>query len=140
MAANYPWSEAFPGYTHNPWEAKITSFRRAVRVTGTEYDMEIQDLVDAACADLSLGGIIAAKVYNNQDPLINRAITLYVKSQFGWDNPDSEKYMESYQVLRRHLQLSSEYIIGEDDTSSGSSSGSGLSDGPTIIDPGLIRP
>jgi len=141
MAANHPWSSAYPGRSTNPWESEWNQLSRVLRITGVEYEHEITDLINAACADLGLGGIVPKKLYNNNDPLIRRAIHLYVKANFGLDNPDSEKYAASYDTLKRHLMLSSEYIIEEEDTSSGSSSGSGLSD-PTIFDPpgGIERP
>lgn len=83
--------------------------RRYVRLNHNRLDSEIIDLIEAARADLMLGGIIASKVENENDALIRRAVFLYVKSEFGLDNADADKYRNSYEMLKRHLQLSDEY-------------------------------
>lgn len=88
----------------------IYDVRRYLRINHTHLDAEITDLIGAARADLLLGGINAAKVNDESDALIKRAIVCYVKAEFGLDNADAEKYRNSYEMLKRHLQLSSEYI------------------------------
>lgn len=88
----------------------VYSIRRYLRINHTHFDTEITDLIGAARADLLLGGILPDKVNDETDALIKRAITVYVKAEFGLDNADSEKYRESYNMLKRHLMLSSEYI------------------------------
>ena len=45
------------------------------------------------------------------DPLIKRAITIYVKAHFGWNNPDAERLQQSYNMLKCHLALSQEYTV-----------------------------
>ncbi|HZJ99434.1 MAG TPA: hypothetical protein VFC79_05490, partial [Tissierellaceae bacterium] len=47
------------------------------------------------------------------DVLIQRAITLYVKANFGWDNPDAERLQQSYLMLKQHLSLSGDYNVVE---------------------------
>lgn len=84
--------------------------RRYLRINHTHFDGEITDLAEAAKADLKLGGILPARVDNDNDALIKRAIICYIKAEFGLDNSDSEKYRESYEMLKRHLMLSTEYI------------------------------
>ena len=91
-------------------EQYVYSVRRYLRINHTHFDAEITDLIGAAQADLLLGGIKAAKVEDESDALIKRAIVCYVKAEFGLDNADAEKYRNSYEMLKRHLQLSSEYI------------------------------
>lgn len=72
-------------------------------------DDEIQDLIDAAKADLMLSGVHKDKV-TDTDPLIKRAITLYCKANFGYEDPKlSERFQESYISLKHHLTLSAEY-------------------------------
>lgn len=80
----------------------VYDVRRYLRISHTHFDAEITDLL--------LGGIKAAKVEDESDALIKRAIVCYVKAEFGLDNADAEKYRNSYEMLKRHLQLSSEYI------------------------------
>lgn len=91
-------------------EQYVYSIRRYLRINHTHFDAEITDLIGAARADLLLGGIKVAKVNDESDALIKRAIVVYVKAEFGLDNADGEKYRESYNMLKRHLMLSSEYI------------------------------
>lgn len=91
-------------------EQYVYSIRRYLRINHTHFDAEITDLIGAARADLLLGGIKADKVNDEGDALIKRAIVVYVKAEFGLDNADGEKYRESYNMLKRHLMLSSEYI------------------------------
>lgn len=72
-------------------------------------DDEIQDLIDAAKADLILSGVHKDKVVD-KDPLVKRAITLYCKAHFGYEDPKlSERFQESYISLKHHLTLSAEY-------------------------------
>ncbi len=73
------------------------------------FDNEINDLIKAAKADMILIGILPEKVNDETDPLIKRAISIYCKANFGWNNPDSDKYQKSYSLLRTHLSLSAEY-------------------------------
>lgn len=95
-------------------ERYVLAFREALRIKHPKFDGEISDLIAAARADLcTLGGIKADKVCDESDPLIKRAITAYVKAEFGLDNGDAERYRESYEMIKRHLMLSDEYKTTE---------------------------
>jgi len=89
----------------------ILDIKTTLRIStnNTAFDSEIAGLIAAARADLMLVGILPAKANDDNDPLIKRAITVYVKAHFGWNNPDSEKLQQSYEMLKRHLALSQEY-------------------------------
>lgn len=89
--------------------ALLDDIKLTLRISNTAFDSEITDLISAARADLKLSGILESKVNDDTDPLIKRAITVYVKAHFGWNNPDSEKLQQSYEMLKRHLALSQEY-------------------------------
>jgi hypothetical protein len=53
-------------------------------------------------------------VYLGTDsPLIKRAITVYAKAHFGYNNPDSEKFVASYNGLKIHLALSGDFDVVE---------------------------
>ena len=84
----------------------IDDVKLTLRISNTAYDTEIQDLIDSAKSDLELCGV---KNINEEDVLIKRCIITYVKANFGWDNPDSEKLNMSYEMLRNHLTYSLEY-------------------------------
>lgn len=94
-------------------DSYLTSIRQYMRLTSTVHDDELKDLINAARADLTLGGVLEAKALDETDPLILRAIGTFVKAEFGLDNADSEKYRASYKDQRNGLALSDEYIAEE---------------------------
>ena len=77
-----------------------------IAATNTAFDGEVNDLISAATDDLALAGIISN---DNTDPLIKRAIITYCKAHYGYDNPDAERFLQSYLMLKMHLTLSTEY-------------------------------
>ena len=89
----------------------LNDIKTALRISinSTAFDSEIADLIAAARADLILAGVLPAKANDDNDPLIKRAITVYAKANFGWNNPDAEKLQQSYVMLKCHLSLSQEY-------------------------------
>ena len=91
-------------------DSYLESVRKYMRLTNTAHDSEIKDLINAARADLVLGGVIEEKANDESDPLILRAVGTYVKAEFGLDNDDSEKYRAAYKELRNGLTLSDSYI------------------------------
>jgi len=94
-------------------EELLLAARLAVRANRTGiFDGEIRDLISAARKELTEIGVLASKAYDDTDALTRRAVILYVKAEFGLDNPDAERYRESFDMLKRHLALSSEYIGG----------------------------
>jgi hypothetical protein len=87
----------------------LDDVRDALRADGTDLDAEIADLIDAAKADLILSGVSAAKVVDT-DPLVKRAVIVYCKAHFGYEDPNlSDRFAESYESLKHHLTLSNEY-------------------------------
>ncbi len=92
----------------------LADVKDALRESGTASDIEIQDLIDAAKADLQLSGVHPSKIVDT-DPLIRRAVTVYCKANFGYDDPKlSERFQESYISLKHHLTLSAEYTVGDE--------------------------
>lgn len=92
----------------------LADVKDALRESGTASDIEIQDLIDAAKADLQLSGVHPSKIVDT-DPLIKRAVTVYCKANFGYDDPKlSERFQESYTSLKHHLTLSAEYTVGDE--------------------------
>jgi uncharacterized phage protein (predicted DNA packaging) len=86
----------------------LESVKLALRVTISDFDEEIQDLIDAAKSDLSIAGV---DIINEDDPLIRRAIITYCKANFGYDNPEAERFQQSYDMLKQHLSLSYDYRV-----------------------------
>ena len=75
----------------------------------THFDGEIRDLIAAAEMDLIQSGVDPAKAVDHADPLIKRAIIMYCKAHFGWENADYERLEQAYQMLKAHLSLASDY-------------------------------
>ena len=87
----------------------LNDVKSALRVDGDDLDTEIQDLIDAAKADLQLSGVHKDKIVDT-DPLIKRAIIVYCKAHFGYEDPKlTERFQQSYISLKHHLTLSAEY-------------------------------
>ena len=89
--------------------ALLDEVKLHLRIAGTAYDGEVQLLIDAAKADLQLSGVDPEKVNAATDPLIKRAIVVYCKAHFGYDNPDAERLERAYAMLKAHLTLSQDY-------------------------------
>jgi len=87
----------------------------SLRIKTTTYNTEIQDLIDACIADLTISGILQSKIdtlnTDSPDILLKRCVILYCKSGFGLDNKDDTKYKLMYDSLKIHLMLSSEYTV-----------------------------
>ena len=93
--------------------ADIQDLRAYLRINHSLTDSEITDLIEAAKADLVIGGIKPEKVADESDPLIKKALVGYLKGNYGLDNEDAEKYQASYERLRDRLALSSDYGVHE---------------------------
>ena len=92
----------------------LNDVKDALRVSGNDLDIEITDLIEAAKADLRLSGVHNDKI-DDTDPLIKRAIMVYCKANFGYEDPKlSERFQESYISLKHHLTLSAEYTVGDE--------------------------
>ncbi|WP_028609730.1 head-tail connector protein [Paenibacillus harenae] len=89
----------------------LEDVKQALRIstTITAFDSEVIDLIAAARNDLRLSGVLAEKVENDSDSLIKRAVTLYCKAFFGYDNADADRQLASYNSMKAHLTLSAEY-------------------------------
>lgn len=88
----------------------LESAKNALRVSGADLDEEIQDLIDTAKADLKRVGILEAKIVET-DPLIKKAVITYCKANFGWDNPEAERFQSSYESIRNDLSHNKEYTV-----------------------------
>lgn len=86
----------------------LEKVKLALRIKSNSLDLEIQDLIESAKADLNISGV---KNLDEEDPLIIQAVKTYCKANFGLDNKDSEKYQKSYDMLKQHLSLCGEYNV-----------------------------
>jgi uncharacterized phage protein (predicted DNA packaging) len=88
----------------------LEEVKLALRITGDDFDNELIPLIEACKSDLALAGVASASIIDT-DYLIKRAVINYCKAEFGYDNPDSEKFKASYESLKTHLAIS--YRIDE---------------------------
>jgi len=100
--------------------ALLDEVKTQLRITTTEFDSEITDLINAAKADLYYSGLLKVDVSEEvflqgtlpaeiDVPLIKRAVILYCKAHFGYDNPEADRFQQSYEMLKNHLSLSADY-------------------------------
>ena len=90
----------------------LDKVKLALRLSGTALDGEVSDLINAAIADLRLVGInIPAEAGSSSktgDPLLDRAVVLYAKAEFGFID-DAERYRNAYDYLKCALSLTADY-------------------------------
>lgn len=92
----------------------LQDVKDALRVNGEDLNNEILDLIESAKADLILSGVNKDKVIDT-DPLIKRAIIVYCKANFGYDDVNmATRFEQSYISLKHHLTLSTEYTVGDE--------------------------
>lgn len=95
-------------------------------VTDTEYEDEIQDLIDAAKADLGIAGVTQAQV--ETDPLIRRAIKTFVAMSFG--APENyDQLLASYETQKKQMMSATGYTDWLDGSSESGADGDGTDTG-----------
>lgn len=79
--------------------------RMFVRQTNTDADEELIQTISACEADLFTGGVNDP---DGDDPLVQQAVKLYCKANFGYDQ-DAEKYQKAYEHVKSALALCRSY-------------------------------
>lgn len=79
--------------------------KNSLRVSGSDFDDEIMSLINAAREDLKTSGIASTTISDTSNSLVKNAIMNYCKAEFGYDNPDSEKFRKAYEYLKAKLSL-----------------------------------
>ena len=93
----------------------LSKVKLALRISGSAFDQEVQDLINAAFADLRLVGILVPELGEGADstgdPLLDRAVLLYAKANFGYlgYGEDQERYRRAYDYLKCALSLGGDY-------------------------------
>lgn len=89
----------------------LNSVKKSLRISesNTAFNEDIEEMIEECRMDLIQSGIFIEKANEDEDPLIRRAIKTYCKANFGLDNPDAERFQESYESLKRHLSLAGDY-------------------------------
>jgi uncharacterized phage protein (predicted DNA packaging) len=95
--------------------ALLDEIKSILRISNTAMDLEVLDLIESAKTEMNNININLDKVNDagDMDPLIKRAITLYCKANFGYDNPEATRFLQSYEMLKIHMALSADYQISE---------------------------
>ena len=83
----------------------IDNLMAKVRARSAISRMELLALVESAVRDLDIAGVYVTDL---EEPLCERAITLYCKANYGYDG-DSEKFRAAYAALRDAMSLSGDY-------------------------------
>ena len=81
-----------------------------LRLVSTSTDTEVDDLIASAKKDLEISGVDAMSI-DDTDPLIKRAIVLYCKANYGYNNVESDRFRASYDLLKSHLSMSGDYAV-----------------------------
>ena len=83
----------------------LEKVKLALRITTVAFDSEIQDLIDAALADLGIAGVTTI---TETAPLIIRAVTTFCRVNFGQPD-DYDKLKYSYDEQKAQLQVATGY-------------------------------
>lgn len=92
--------------------ALLDEVKQALRISASNkaFDTEVQELIDSAKIDLVQAGILDTKVDAEEpDAIIKRAIKTYAKANFGYDNPEADRFSDAYVMLKQHLSLYGDY-------------------------------
>lgn len=89
----------------------LDACREALRIPAdcTDYDAEIEDLIEAARAHLRAGGVSDEKAADDSDSTVRLAIKVYCKANFGMDNPDADRLAQSFDDILTMMKGSSEF-------------------------------
>ncbi len=87
----------------------LTDVKRSLRISVNQFDTEIADLIAAARIELIQAGVRKDKAESDTDSLIKRAVTVYCKANFGYDNPEADRMALSFWNLKQSLRLSADY-------------------------------
>lgn len=87
----------------------LSEIKSALRIDGSEADTEILGLIDAAVADLKLSGVDPIKAALLLDPLVKRAVIIYCRAHFDYDDKAADRLLQSYAMLKAHLSMAEDY-------------------------------
>ena len=87
----------------------LEAARAALGVTDTNFDTEIELAIAAAQIKMQLGGVATSAAENTADALVRVAIIAFVKGTVGNDNPDAERYLESFESMVTQMKLTARY-------------------------------
>lgn len=83
----------------------LEKVKLALRIKTNAFDEEINDLINAALADLAAAGITSQ---DKEDPLIIRAVVTFCRANFG-SPADYDKMKTSYDEQKAMMQMATGY-------------------------------
>lgn len=87
-----------------------------IRVTNEVYNSDVQDLINAAKAELKRVKVDVTGM--ETDPLLRQAAKFYAKANFSSD-ANAARYQLAFENIRDSLALSGDYIISEGENDAG---------------------
>ena len=86
----------------------LEDVKNALRISDDDFDNEIRDLKKKKKSDLETSGVASSFIREDKNgPLIKNAIINFCKAEFGYDNPDSDRFRRAYESLKIKLALRS---------------------------------
>ena len=103
-------------------ESLLSKVKKNLRISSStdSFDEELETLIRACILDLETSGVASSVLpvfevetstgtEEELDSLIERVIITYCKAHFGFDNPDYEKLLLSYEEQKKKLCIVEEY-------------------------------
>lgn len=87
----------------------LDKVKLALRMTTSEFDTELTDLIAAAKADIEIVGVD----YVENDALMERAVVTYCKCNFGQPD-DYDRLKAAYDEQKAQFRCNSTYMENED--------------------------
>ena len=83
----------------------LEKVKLALRITTNAYDSELEDLIEAAKADMGIAGVVLPETL---DAIVSRAVVTYCKVHFG--SPDDfDRLKASYDEQKAQLSMATGY-------------------------------
>lgn len=87
----------------------LNNVKQALRISNSEFDSEIDILIEACKDELKSVGVASSLINSEDNPLITQAIITYCKANFGYDNPDAQRFNDSYEKQKIFLSTNKYY-------------------------------
>ena len=85
----------------------LSAVKMALRISTNAFDMQLQDLVEAAKLDLGIAGVVLP---STMDAIVRTAIVTYVRLHFGQPD-DYDRLKRSYDEQKAQLSTATGYTI-----------------------------
>lgn len=85
----------------------LSAVKMALRISTNAFDMQLQELVEAAKLDLGIAGVVLP---STMDAIVRTAIITYVRLHFGQPD-DYDRLKRSYDEQKAQLSTATGYTI-----------------------------